>query len=91
MSFQGYQGDVNPQVEHKIPGADEGAHMMHLSQVQLAQIVRSAVSQALTQYTQHTSSNPPLSVAASAAVVQPAQFATNFEDPRSRVIVQEVG
>ena len=34
-------------VGHEVPGAEEGAQMMQLIQVQLAQIVSSAVSQAL--------------------------------------------
>ena len=49
MSFQCYQGEVNPQIGHTIPGADEGAQMMQLTQVQLAQIISSAVSQAVNQ------------------------------------------
>ena len=56
MSFQGYQGDMNSQVGHEISGAEEGAQMMQLIQVQLAQIVSSAVSQALT--TQHVQQVP---------------------------------
>ena len=28
MSFQGYQEEVDPQVGHGIPGAEEGAQMM---------------------------------------------------------------
>ena len=39
MSFQGYQGDVIPQVEQEILGAEEGTQMMQFTQVQLAQIV----------------------------------------------------
>ena len=31
MSFQGYQGEVNPQAGHEILGAEEGAQMMPLS------------------------------------------------------------
>ena len=49
---------MNPQVGHEIPGEKEGAQMMQLTQVQLAQIVSSAVSQALTQYVQQTASSP---------------------------------
>ena len=48
MSFHGYQRKVNPQVGYDIPGAEEGAQMMQLTQVQLMQIVSSALSQALT-------------------------------------------
>ena len=69
MSFQGYQGEVNPQVGHEIPGVEEGAQMMQLTQVQLAQIGTSAVSQALAQHMQQTASNPPLAAAASTAAV----------------------
>ena len=52
MSFQGYQGEVNHQVGHEIPGAEEGAQMMQFIQVQLAQKVSSVVSQALTEHAQ---------------------------------------
>ena len=45
--------------------------MMHSTQVQLTQMVSSAVSQALTQHMQQTASDPPLATAASiAAAVQ---------------------
>ena len=64
MSFQGYQGEINPQVGYGIPEEEEGTQMMQLSQVQLAQIVSSAVSQVLTQHMQQTDSNPPLATAA---------------------------
>ena len=73
MSFQGYQGEINPQVGHEIPGAKEVVQMMQLTQVQLAQIVSSAVSQALTQYVQQIANNPPIAAAASAAAVQQVQ------------------
>ena len=58
MSFHGYQGEVNPQVRHEIPGAEEGGQMVQLTQVQLAQIVSSVVSQALTHHMQQEASNP---------------------------------
>ena len=50
MSFQGNQGEVDPLVEpgHVIPGADDGAQVVHLTQIQIAQIVSNVVSQALT-------------------------------------------
>ena len=71
MSFQDYQGEMNPQVGHEIPGAKERTQeMMQLTQAQLAQTVSSAVSQALTQHAQQTTSNPPLTAAASTAAVQ---------------------
>ena len=43
MSFQSYQGKVNPQVGNEIPGAKEGAQMMELIQVQAVQIVGSVL------------------------------------------------
>ena len=49
MYFQDYQGEVDPHVEHEIPGTEFRAHMTQLTQIQLAQIVSSAVCQALTQ------------------------------------------
>ena len=74
-SFQGYHIEkVNPQVGHEIPGAEEGAQMMQLTQAQLVQIVSSAVSQAqLTQHVQQTVNNPPLAAVASTAAVQQVQ------------------
>ena len=89
MSFQVYQREVNPQVGHEIPGAEEEVQMMQLTQVQLAQIVSSAVSQALTQHVRQTASNLPLAAAASTAAVQQGQSPTKSEIPASRVIVQQ--
>ena len=60
MSSQGYHEEVDPQVEHEIPGAEEGVQIMQLSWVQLAQIASSAVSQALAHHIQQTGSNPSL-------------------------------
>ena len=51
MSFQGNQGEVDPQVGHEIPGADDGAQVVQFTPVQIAQIVSNAVSQALTNQT----------------------------------------
>ena len=50
MSFQGNQGEVDPLegVGHEIPGADDGAQVVQLTPIQIAQIVSNAVSQALT-------------------------------------------
>ena len=59
MSFQGYQGKVDPHVGDKNTGPDDGTEMMQLTQVQLAPIVSSAVSQALIQHMQQTGCNPP--------------------------------
>ena len=52
MSFQGNQGKVDPQVGHEIPGADDGAQVVQLTQMQIARIVSNAVSQALTHQVQ---------------------------------------
>ena len=79
MPFQGYQGGVNPQVGHEIPGAEEGTQIMHLTQVQLAQIVSSAVSQAQTQRAQQTANSPPKSAAASTTAVQQVQTPIQFD------------
>ena len=87
MSFQDYLGEVNAQ----IPGAEDGAQIMHLTQVKLARIVSSAVSQALTQHMQQTASNSPLAAAASTAAVQRYNPPPSSKYPRSRVIVQQVG
>ena len=54
--------------------------MMQLTQVQLAQIVGSAMSQALTQYMQQTANNPPIAAAASTAVQQ-VQTPIKFDVP----------
>ena len=48
MSFQGNQGEVDPQVGYEIPGADDGAQVVQLTPVQIAQIGNNAMSQALT-------------------------------------------
>ena len=50
MFFQGNQGEVDPLVGvgHEIPGADDGAQEIQMTQTQIAQIVSNAVSQALT-------------------------------------------
>ena len=81
ISFQGYQGEVKPQVGHEIPGEEEGAQMMQLSQIQLVQIVTNAVNQTPTQHMQQTGSNPPQAAAASTPVVLQIQSPTKFEIP----------
>ena len=70
MSSQSYQGEVNLPVGHEILGGKEGAQKMQLTQVQLAQIVSSAMSQALTQQVQQTANNPRIAAAANTAAVQ---------------------
>ena len=67
MSFQGYQGEVNPQGGPDSLGPDVGTQLLQLSQVQLERIVSSAVSQALTQQIQH--------------MVQPVQTPIKFDVP----------
>ena len=81
MPSQGYQGQVKPQVGHEIPGAEEGPQMMQLTQVQLAQIVSSAVSRALTQHVQETANNQAIAAAASTAAVLRVQIAIKFDVP----------
>ena len=58
MSSQGNQGEVDPQVGHEMPGADDGAQVVQLTQMKIAQIVSNAVSQALTHQMQQTGNNP---------------------------------
>ena len=72
---------MNPQVGHGIPGEGEGGQMMQLTQVRLAQIVSSAVSQVLTQHVQQTASNPPTAAVASTAKVQEVQTPIKFDVP----------
>ena len=52
MPFQGNQGEVDSLVEHEIPGADDGAQVVQLTQIHIAQIVSNAESQALTHQIQ---------------------------------------
>ena len=52
MLFQGYQGEADPQKDHRIQEADDRAQVMQLTQGQLAQIVSGAASEALTQHVQ---------------------------------------
>ena len=61
MSAQGTQGEENPLlvgVGHEIPGAEDGAQVIRLTQVQIAQIVSNAVSQALTHQLQQLGNIP---------------------------------
>ena len=64
MSFQGNQGEVNPLVGHEIPGADDGAQVVQLTQMQITHIVSNAVSQALTHQMQQIRNSPPSATAA---------------------------
>ena len=92
MSFQGNQGEVDPQVRHEIPGADDGAQV----QMRITQIVSNAVSQALTHQMQQIGNNQPSATAAN-YVPQNTTAAQQFKHPsssmyqHSRVIVQQAG
>ena len=78
MSFQGNQGEVDPQVGSDIPGADDGAQVVQLTQRQIAQIVSNAVSQALTHQMQQVG-NSPLSAPAANYVPQNTTAAQQFQ------------
>ena len=54
MSFQCNQGEIDPLVGvgREIPGADDGTQVVQLTQIQIAEIVSNAVSQALTHQMQ---------------------------------------
>ena len=66
MSFQGDQGEVDPLVGvgHETPGTDNGAQVVKLTQIQIAQIVSNAVSQALTHQMQQIINSSPSATAA---------------------------
>ena len=80
-AFSGSPGNEPPKLGHAIPGAEEGGQLMQLAQVQLAQVVSSAVRQALTQHVPQTASNPPLAAATSTAAAQQVQSPTKLEIP----------
>ena len=96
MSFQGNQRGVDPQVGHEIYGADDDAQVVQLTQMQIAQIVSNAVSQALTHQMQQIGNSPPSATAAN-YVPQNTTAAQQFKHPsssmyqNSRVIVQQAG
>ena len=81
MSFQGNQGEVDPQVGHEIPRAEDGAQVVQLAQMQIAQIVSNAVSQALTHQMQHIGNSPPSATAAN-YVPQDTIVAQQFQTSR---------
>ena len=82
MSFQGNQGEVYPLVGvgYEIPGADDGAQVVQLTQIQIAQIVSNAVNQALTHQIQQLGNSPPLATAAN-HVTQNTTAAQQFQTP----------
>ena len=82
MSFQGNQGEVDPLegVGHEIPGTDDGAQVVQMTQIQIAQIVSNAVSQALTHQMQQISISSP-SATAENHVTQNTTAAQQFQTP----------
>ena len=82
MSAQGTQGEVDPLVGvgHEIPGANDGAQVIQLTQVEIAQIVSNAVSQALTHQIQQLG-NILLSTTAANHVTQNTSAAQQFQSP----------
>ena len=94
MSFQGNQGEVDPQVGHGIPGVNDGAQVVHSTQMQIAQIVSNAVSQALTHQMQQIDNTLPSAIAANYVpqnTTAAQQFQSSSMYQHSRVIVQQAG
>ena len=100
MSAQGTQGEVDPLVGvgHEIPGANDGAQVIQLTQVEVAQIVSNAVSQALTDQIQQLANSLPSTIAAN-HVTQNTSAAQQFQPPikfdvpafEGGMIAQQVG
>ena len=82
MSAQGTQEDVDSLVGvgHEIPGANDGAQVIQLTQVEIAQIVSNAVSQALTHQIQQLGNSLPSTNAAN-RVTQNTTAAQQFRPP----------
>ena len=80
MSSQGNKGEVDPQVGHAIPGADDGAQVVQLTQMKVGQIVSNAVSQTLTHQIKQIRKTPPLATAAN-YVPQNITAAQQFQTP----------
>ena len=78
MSFQSNQVEVDSLVGHETPGADDGAQVVQLTQIQIAQIVSNAVSQALTHQMQQIGNSPPSATAAN-HVTQNTTAAQQFQ------------
>ena len=99
MSFQGHQGEADPLVGvgHEIPGADDGAQVVQLTQIQIAQIVSNAVSQALTHQMQQIRNGPSSATTANHVTQTTTLLHNSFKHPsssmyhHSRVIVQQAG
>ena len=82
MSAQGNQGEVDPLVGvgHEIPGSNDGAQVIQLTQVEIAQIVSNAVSQVLTHQIQQLGNSLPSTIAAN-HVTQNTTAAQQFQLP----------
>ena len=82
MSAQGTQGEVDPlvRVGHEILGANDGAQVIQLTQVEIAQIVSNAVSQALPHQIQQLGNSLPSTTAAN-PVTQNTSAAQQFQPP----------
>ena len=99
MSFRGNEREVDPLVGvgHEVPGADDGAQVVQLTQKQIAQIVSNAVSQTLTHEIQQLGNSPPSATAANNVTHNSPLLHSSFKHPlssmyqHSRVIVQQAG
>ena len=82
MSAQGTQGEVDPLVGvgHEISGANDGAQVIQLTQVEIAHIVSDAVPQALTHQIQQLGNSLPSTTAAN-HVTQNTSAAQQFQPP----------
>ena len=80
MSFHNNQGDPLVGVGYEIPGADDGAQVVQLTQLQIVHIVSNAVSQALTHQMQHMGNSLPSATAAN-HVTQNTTAAQQFQTP----------
>ena len=82
MSTQDTQGEVDPlfEVGHEIPGANDGAQVIQLTQVEIAQIVSNAVSQALTHQIQQLGNSLPSTTTAN-HVTRNTSAAQQFQPP----------
>ena len=82
MPFQDNQGEVDSLVGvgHGIPGADDGAQVVQLTLLQIAQIVSNAVSHALTHQMQQIGNSPPSATAVN-HVTQNTTAAQQFQTP----------
>ena len=83
MSTQGTQGEVDPLVGvgHEIPGANDGAQVIQLTQVEIAQIVSNAVSQVLTHQIQQLGNSLPPTTAANHMRTRNTSAAQQFQPP----------